>query len=64
MAKVFIPGYNGGLYFKEISIDNFKKESNIIVFINNYLKEHHLLKEEYDIYYQKEKEWYSKLYFL
>ena len=56
-------GYNGGLYFKEISIDSFKKESNIIVFINNYLKEHHLLKEEYDIYYQKEKEWYSKLYF-
>jgi len=56
-------GYNGGLYYKEISIDNFKKDSNIIVFVNNYLKENHLLKEDYDIYYQKEKEWYSKLYF-
>jgi len=55
-------GYNGNLYFKKIPIDMFNEDSNIISFLNEYLKKNNLNKKDYDIFYKKGKEWYSKLY--
>jgi len=54
--------YNGNLFFKKIPIDSFNEDSNIISFLNEYLKKNNLNKKDYDIFYRKGKEWYSKLY--
>ena len=54
--------YNGNLFFKKIPINSFNEDSNIISFLNEYLKKNNLNKKDYDIFYKKGKEWYSKLY--
>ena len=55
-------GYNGNLYFKKIPITCFNDNSKIVYFLNEYLKKNNLNKRDYDIFYKKGIEWYSKLY--
>ncbi len=56
-------GFNGDLKFKKLPIKYFKNSSNIIKFVKNYGLQNNIDIVKYDIYYKKEKEWYSKLYF-
>ena len=51
--------YSGKSYFKKISIDNFYEDSDLVMYLKNYLNERNLNENEYDIFYRKGKEWYS-----
>lgn len=46
-------------YFKELSIDNFYDDSNLVKYLHNYVKENNIDLVDYDIFYKKGKEWYS-----
>ena len=46
-------------YFKELSIDSFYNDSNLVKYLHNYLKENNIDPVDYDIFYKKGKEWYS-----
>ena len=55
--------YNGDMRFKKIPIKKFKSSSNLIKFLKDYSLENNIDINKYDIYYKKNTEWYSKLYF-
>ena len=54
--------YNGDLYFKKIPITFLKSDCKLHLFLNEYIQKHNLIKENYEIFYKKQKEWYSNLY--
>ena len=55
--------FNGDLKFVPLPIKHFKSSSNLIKFLKKYSVENNLDINKYDIVYQKNKEWYSKLFF-
>jgi len=55
--------YSGDLTFNEIPINNIENNSIILEFLKDILEENNLNKEEYDIYFQRNKEWYNKFIF-
>lgn len=55
--------YNGDLKFQPLPIKRFRSSSNLIKFIKKYGAENNIDINKYDIVYQKNAEWYSKLFF-
>lgn len=55
--------YNGDLKFQPLPIKYFKSSSNLIKFVKKYGVENNIDINKYDIVYQKNTEWYSKLFF-
>ena len=54
---------NGINNFKELNIEEIKENSILIQYLNKLLTENNLKKEEYDIYFLRNKEWYHKFIF-
>jgi len=62
LDKMLRHNLSGNLYGNKISIEYFNEDSNLYIFLNTYLHDNKLNKDEYDIYYKKGIEWYSNLY--
>ena len=54
---------NGMNNFEELNIEEIKENSMIIEYLNKLLLEQNLKKEEYTIYFLRNKEWYHKFIF-
>jgi hypothetical protein len=54
---------NGINNFEELNIEKIKENSILIQYLNKLLTENNLKKEEYDIYFLRNKEWYHKFIF-
>ncbi len=55
--------YSGYFINNEININDISKESNIYSYLNIILKENKLDKDNYNIYFKKNDEWYNKFIF-
>ena len=54
---------SGDLIFNEIPINNIEKDSVILEMLDQICKENNIIKNDYDIYFQRNKEWYHKFIF-
>lgn len=55
--------YGGDLIFKEVEINNIENDSIILKILDEVVKENNLNKDEYDIYFKRNKEWFNKFIF-
>lgn len=55
--------YGGDLIFKEVEINNIENDSIILNILDEVIKENNLDKDEYDIYFKRNKEWFNKFIF-
>ena len=53
----------GNLINNEIPIDNICEESEILIFLDKIIKNNNLDKNKYNIYFQRNNEWYNKFIF-
>lgn len=53
----------GNLINNEIPINNICKESEILIFLDRIIKNNNLDKNKYNIYFQRNNEWYNKFIF-
>ena len=58
----FNNSYNGSINFKKIPINYLNNDCKLMIFLNNYLRNNKLEKNEFIIYYKKGLEWFSYLY--
>ena len=55
--------YKGGLIFNETSIGNISKKSKLLIYLNEIIAENKIKEKDYEIYFQRNKEWYNKFIF-
>ena len=53
----------GNLINNEIPINNICEESEILIFLDKIIKNNNLDKNKYNIYFQRNNEWYNKFIF-
>ena len=53
----------GNLINNEIPINNICAESEILIFLDKIIKNNNLDKNKYNIYFQRNNEWYNKFIF-
>jgi len=54
---------SGDLLFKEVHIKNIEKNSIILKHLENIISSNKINKDNFDIYFQRNKEWYNKFIF-
>lgn len=54
---------SGDLLFKEVPIKNIEKNSIILEHLENIISSNKINKDNFDIYFQRNKEWYNKFIF-
>ena len=55
--------YKGDLIFNETSIGNISKKSKLLIYLNEIIAENNIKENDYEIYFQRSKEWYNKFIF-
>ena len=55
--------YCGGMIFQDTPISNINDDSIIFSYLNNIVKNKNININNYDIYFQRNKEWFNKFIF-
>jgi hypothetical protein len=55
--------YYGGMIFQDTHISNINDDSIIFSYLNDIIKKKNINKNNYDIYFQRNKEWFNKFIF-
>ena len=55
--------FNGELIFKEVHINNIENNSIIMKYLTKIVDENNIKKDNYEIYFQRNKEWFNKFIF-
>ena len=55
--------FNGELIFKEVHINDIENDSIIMKYLTKIINENNIKKDNYEIYFQRNKEWFNKFIF-
>lgn len=54
---------SGDMLFKEVPLSNINEKSIIYYHLENIIKDNNINKDDYDIFFKRNKEWYNKFIF-